>query len=75
MCCYSNVSIQLLQLCWIDKFDKISADLALKILVLAVHFVRIIVNFLSTYLYAPKIYFRSALHFRCSFYSVRLQSF
>jgi len=46
-----------------DNFNKISADLALKILALAERFVRIIDNFPSTYLFAPTTVFSFGFEF------------
>jgi len=60
MYCYSTVSIQLdiiVQLRRIDKLYRISADLALKSLALAVCFVRIIGNFPFTFIFAPTALF------------------
>jgi len=66
MYCYSTDSIQLkiiVLLRRIDKFDKISADVALKMLALAVHFVHIIYNFPSIYLFAPTTLFSFGFEF------------
>jgi len=68
MYCYSStVSIQLKILLFsfaeLTNLIKFSADLALKILALAVRFVCIIGNFLSTYLFVPTTLFS----FGCEF--------